>query len=309
MKVFLKYCLTNVLLILAFYFSPLFIYNLVVDPWGLMGTKRKFESVEEEPNQRTLKNRFIRTNSLPDTLSLVLSDSRGGVIDMKKTSFYNYSYSSGDPSEFYQDLLNIYKYKHIDTLILMLDEHVFIHPSAVEDHNKQALRKNFDGGLDFLKYAFMLPSSIKINKKKSLINEKQIKFDIYMTGLYKEYNFQNQSVIDTIVELDMNDSIHFLNNKLNFRLKDQLININKLISLCKQNGTMCYVFLHPIAEDNFNRNKEKCICLLNLMGRIETMNKSSKLIILNNWHFRETKGTISHYTKDVGDIIVSNMRK
>lgn len=312
MKRFLKKTLL-VALVPTIYFVLIAIYNIVIDPYGVIRGDMNNQVIE--PNKRYLKQKFILNNK-DQFNAFLFGNSRVAKIDVGKindhNNWYNMSYSEGLPKEHYEDIqfllsLNV----KINKVIIGIDELSCLIPPSV--HENDALRKPYEDFFNpLLDYLFLFPSPEIYEEIKKANNAnpppKGRSQSIYTNG--SDTRVQRDQYIESNIERHLNDTVFqypYWHAKSSKEHIDPAVHwLEEIYKLCNERNIELVLFVNPIYEVSYKKAVEdgllifleqviKIVDLYDFSGIYDTTT--------NKINYYEA----SHYRPHVGDFIVKEL--
>jgi len=304
MKTFLKKALFFGLLLLL-YFSITGIYNYVLDPYGILETRKEFVGIR--PNEHSLKVHFVLQNK-DKFNSFLFSNSKGGVLHFNQLNtvsdaWYNMTYSLGTPEEFYKDMILFLKNNlQIKTIVMGLDEGAIYERAS--SHKNQASRKFIGMEDQAINWEyFFLPISLKKFLRIDT-TKKHVIHDIYQNGNYFEKNayLEGCDLVEELIATPFPKEE--LKQALDF--SSQIATFRSIQDLCLERSINLTFLVHPTSVENHTNSVEKRFQFNQLLSEMKKENfrvfqPFEKTLLKNNPCYWLDK---HHYTKIVGDSIL-----
>lgn len=296
-------------LMLFLVWSPMLVFNVLIDPYGVFLTKSRYNSIE--PNKRYIKVLHVCNNPLKYN-SFIFGSSRVNAINptfITSDNYYNMSYSSGSPVD------------HLEDLKYMLKKGVIIKNLLVGIDYMSLIEKISITENDLLRRKFPETISEKIGFYKNYIfNSPGIEFmkvaisrnPVIKNGIYENGNVSDNG--DSIIESDISRHVNesdfdvpasrFVQDVTN----DDIDAIQGILLLARANKINLTFFINPIHYKTFLE--------LNLSNYYNSLYRLSKItsffdfgginsVTIENRNYYET----SHYRRHVGDMILGRLFK
>ena len=291
---------------------PLVIYNIWLDPFGVIKSNMKIQKTE--PNQHYLKVKYCLNNPKKHN-AFLFGSSRVGKIDVSKihdeNNWYNFTYSEAVPFETLQNIKLLIKYNiEIKKILVGLDEISYL--VSPELHKHQSLRKPYVNQLDpYLNYLFLRPS---ISMYNSIMNADTSEF--YSKGAY-EVIYTNGSFPPNKkdVFIERNPILHEKDSAFNKpywpsynkeRIDKTIFEISEIKKICGEHNIEVIFFINPIYQRTYIKAiNNKFLVFLEKLTTITEYYDFSGLngITSNKLNYYEN----SHYRPIIGDWIVKEI--
>lgn len=304
MKPFLKKAIFFGIIVFL-YFTVTGVCNYILDPYGILETRREFVGIR--PNEHSLKVYNVLQNETKFN-SFLFSNSKGGALhfdqlNTESNTWYNMTYSLGTPEEFHDDMVLFFKNNvEIKNIVIGLDEGVIYERAS--SHKNQASRKFVTMEDQSVNWEYLF---LPISLKKFLhidLDKKHIIHDVYENGNYFEKNayaddcnFVEEFVLAPYPNEDSQRILDFTS---------QIKVLHSIQNLCDEKNINLTFLVHPTSLENHTKSAEKRFQFNQLLTVLEKeefvlFQPFEKSLIQNNscyWLDRH------HYTKKVGDSIL-----
>lgn len=312
MKKFIRKAIIFTLPLILF-FSLIILYNVWLDPFGVI--RADMEKQVIEPNQNYIKTKYILDNPKKYN-AFLFGSSRVAMINVSKmnddNNWYNMTYSEGVP---YEHLENIELFLNSDVtinkIIIGMDEiSCFIHH---EKHLNEASRKPYITRLDpLIDYFFLTPNFRLYNDIQEAPDKRFFSFGRFRT-IY-ENGVLSTNLKDIYIE--NNKSLH--NKKSVFNkpywkkeyssknISSAIKSIKRIVDISKKKKIELVIFVNPIYTETYKKAvSEGFLVFLNKCSMITDLYDFSGIneITTNKTNYYEH----SHYRPIIGDLILDEL--
>jgi hypothetical protein len=292
--------------IVALFFSPIFYFNLIIDPYGIF--RKDYKSQNVEPNGHFVKMRFLLRN--PDRFdSFIFGNSRANNIDIQRLpngKWYNLYYSLGYPREHLFDIIDLENHSiKIKNILLCLDM-----SSYMVNYNREhdLLRKSYPNSIfgqikSYIQYIFEVPS-FEYYREVRRTNSSSIYSNFFATGRAvnedkEKFIVENKSAHASDPKFFSPTNMGYENHKA-AALKD----IQDIIFFCREHAINIKILINPIHKVSFlATDYQSFFDFLRQLASITNYTDFSGInkITTNNFFYYET----SHYRPIVGEAMIN----
>ncbi|MFZ4523316.1 MAG: hypothetical protein ACOYNC_16525 [Bacteroidales bacterium] len=297
------------LIILLLIFSPLLIFNIVIDPYGIFLNFNKY--IPMEPNKRFIKMRYILRHP-KKYHSFIFGSSRVNFINpdnIHDARYFNMTYSNGAPRDHYEDVQIMVRHGvKIKNLLIGVD---FL--SLLE--NTEPVEN------DLLRQGYPVSWGDKFNFYKSYIlfrpDKDVIKIAFSKGEIDRSRLLENGTVKATLEDSGIEENIAehvaarkffipFSTYKKHPDTDGALREIANLIRFSRENHINIRFFIQPThCVTYLNMNLEAYFIALTKLASLTDFDDFSGLnsVAVNSYYFHEA----SHYRRKTGDLIIARM--
>lgn len=307
-RLFKKCLLMSILVIIGF--SPVIVFNYIVDPYGIFGDSFKERNIGI--NQRFAKMKYLINH--PDRYdSYLFGSSRVGRIPnetITEEKIYNMTYQTGVPEEHLSDIQVLLKNNvSLKKVIIGLDNLSYLVDSEKFENN--FLLKKYKEGLieRLLLYIEYLTKRPSVDFLSELNKDKQFKltFDVYNTGrvLNEKLDHWIEEHIEQHVKKKAFKTASW--NRSYLPRIDQVIEeIKQIKDLAQKHSFELVIFINPMhAKTYLRQDFQDYFEFLRKLSEITDFYDFSGVneITTNNYYYYET----SHYRPIVGEMILEKL--
>ena len=247
---------------------------------------------------------------------VLFGSSRGDSINIRSligNQYYNYSYPTGVPEEFLEDMKDLYNMGvDLKQIIVSVDEIMFKVDVNARNNNVETFSyssKHIPKIKKYLKFLFFNPS----------INRLFFYRDEFLSGKKKNFDIKSGCIFvkDRDKKIDENLETYKLDEKFTepMRLESSVIDdisrpnnaIKEIIAFCREHGIELTIFISPTHPTTyFDLTNQKLIQNLRetLIGMTNYWDFSGiNSVAINNANYYDT----SHYRLKIGDMILGRI--
>ncbi|NOR87487.1 MAG: hypothetical protein GQ527_07755 [Bacteroidales bacterium] len=290
--------------------SPLFYFNVIVDPYGVF--LKLYHHFPSEPNKRYMKMQYLKKHPVKFD-SYIFGSSRMNSLNPDhipndKGNWYNMTYSLGLPKDHLQDIKYMIEQGiNVKNVVIGIDYLGLLRNPDFDQNNlgRKKYPESLIEKIEFYKrYLFNMPD---INFMKLMYIKRELDWrDLLINGIIKSGG-------DKIIEQDKEN--HMLHPKFRMPssshdygtdIKKNLIPINEIVELAEKNHINLIFFLNPIHHaTQLNLNQLRYFDALHQLADVTDFYDFSGInsVTLNNENYHET----SHFREKIGDMIISRI--
>ena len=300
--------LTLISLLIFIVWSPLFYFNVIVDPYGIF--LKLYTHFPTEPNKRYMKIQYLKKH--PEKFdSFIFGSSRMNSINpeiIPGGNWYNMTYSLGLPKDHLEDL----KYMHdngikIKNILIGIDYMALLNNPT--NNIKDLLRKkypvNFNEKIEFYKdYLFNRPTY-------DFVKLMNIEKDFNRNTLLKNgiINAGGDKIIKQNLEKHIQNPVFKIPSSgynWDSDIRSNLLPIKEIVEFAKQHDIKLHIFLNPIHFiTQLNLNQKNYYDALIQLATITDFYDFGGInsVTLNNANYHET----SHFNEKTGNMIINRI--